>query len=312
MKPDPLHPSTNTTTFTDSLPEPISHFFNLELFQISGASISPGTIIVFGTLLAVTLFLAKFISRVLISNLLKKFELTPGTRHIIERITQYFIIALGLLIDFQVIGIDLSGLAMIFGMLGIGIGLGLQDLTSNITAGMLLLFTHPIKIGDRVTIGDTEGDVTEINLRATTIQSLNNISYIVPNSDFISSTVINWSHSDSKIRLDICVGVSYNSDVEKVRQALLSVAKSEPKVLAHPTPSVLLRNFGDSAWDMELRVWIQNPKEYQEIQSNINFAIVATFREQQIEIPFPQRDIHIHNNNNAVQQKITKQSHQEN
>jgi len=297
---------TDTTTFTDSLPAPIFHFFNMELFQISGASISPGTIIVFGGLFALTIFLGKFISRVLVGKILKQFELTTGTRHVIERITQYGIIAIGLMITFQVIGIDLSGLAMIFGMLGIGIGLGLQDLTSNITAGMLLLFTHPIKIGDRVTIGDTEGDVIEINLRATTIQSLNNISYIVPNSDFISSTVINWSHGDPKIRLDISVGVSYNSDVDKVRQGLLSVAASEKKVLSFPAPEVLLRNFGDSAWDMELRVWIKNPKEYRVIQSNINFAIVAIFRELDIEIPFPQRDVHIHNGN-TVQQTIAKQ-----
>jgi small-conductance mechanosensitive channel len=200
---------------------------------------------------------------------------------------------IGVIFGFQFVGIDLSGLAVIFGLLSVGIGFGLQNITSNFMAGLILLFERPIKVGDRVTVGDTEGDVMAINMRSTTVKSLNNIAIIVPNSDFISSKVINWSHSDLKTRLVVEVGVSYNSDVDKVLQALREVAEENSHVLDRPKPDVLFRSFGDSSWNMAMRVWIANPKQYYKIMSDLNIAIVRKFREYGIEIPFPQRDLHV-------------------
>ena len=127
------------------------------------------------------------------------------------------------IVAFQTIGINLSGLAVIFGLLSVGIGFGLQNVVSNFIAGLILLFERPISVGDRVTVGDTEGDVMEIKIRATIIRSLNNISIIVPNSEFISGRVINWSHGDAKVRLEIEVGVSYNSDLDLVLASLKEV-----------------------------------------------------------------------------------------
>ena len=124
---------------------------------------------------------------------------------------------------FQFVGINLSGLAVIFGLLSVGIGFGLQNVTSNFIAGLILLFEQPIKIGDRIMVGDTEGDVLEINIRSTTIRSLNNVSIIVPNSEFVSSNVVNWSHGDPKIRLVVEVGVSYQSDLDTVLRSLQEV-----------------------------------------------------------------------------------------
>jgi small-conductance mechanosensitive channel len=115
----------------------------------------------------------------------------------------------------------------------------------------------------------------------------------VPNSEFVSTNVINWSHGDSKIRLDVEVGVSYNSDLDKVLTVLRKVADDHPKVLKNPEPDVLLTNFGDSSWDMKLRTWISNPKFHHKIKSELNCAIVNAFRENKIEIPFPQRDLHL-------------------
>jgi small-conductance mechanosensitive channel len=156
-----------------------------------------------------------------------------------------------------------------------------------------LLVERPIKVGDRVTVGDTEGDVEEINMRSTTIHSLNNISIIVPNAEFISSTVINWSHGDPKVRLDLDVGVSYQSDVDTVLRCLGEVAHEHTEVLRHPEPEVYLTEFGDSAWNMRLWFWIPQAQMTRRVRSEINCAIVRKFRENGVEIPFPQRDLHL-------------------
>jgi len=150
-----------------------------------------------------------------------------------------------------------------------------------------------VQIGDRVTVAGTEGDVEEINIRSTTVRTLNNVSIIVPNSEFISANVINWSHGDIKVRLDIDVGVSYDSDLDTVLRALHEVADECKDVMKTPKSDVLLMSFGDSAWDMRLRIWIEDPKKYNEVRSDINCAIVRKFRANNIEIPFPQRDLHV-------------------
>ncbi len=161
-------------------------------------------------------------------------------------------------------------------------------------------------------IGDLEGDIDEIKIRATRIQTVDNISIIVPNSEFVSSNVINYSHGDPKIRINIDVGVSYNSDLDLVLRTLKEVAKEEPEVLNKPEPDVLLRNFGDSAWDMRLRVWVLNPKRHPIVRSKINCAIVKKFRERNIEIPFPQRDINFRNALQTMQNGGTQMAQEPN
>ena len=135
--------------------------------------------------------------------------------------------------------------------------------------------------------------MTEINIRSTTIRSLNNIAIVVPNSEFISSTVINWSHGDPKTRLEIEVGVSYNSDLDKVMNSLLEAAKEHSLTLSSPAPKAWLMSFGDSAWNMRLLAWVGDPQGRREVQSDINCAIVKKFRQNGVEIPFPQRDLHV-------------------
>ncbi len=158
----------------------------------------------------------------------------------------------------------------------------------------MLLFEQHIQVGDRITVGDTEGDVTEINIRSTTIHSLNNIAIVVPNSEFISSTVIDWSHGDPKTRMEIDVGVSYNSDLETVIECLKEAASEHPEVLQHPSPEVYYLGFGDSSWNMRLWAWVDSPQDRRRIQSDIHCTIVKKFRNHHVEIPFPQRDLHVH------------------
>lgn len=271
----------------------VKRILTYTLFEINQTPVTLFSIIMFLVVVLAFYLFSRIINRILLKRLLVKMQVQQSIRFMLLRINHYIIVIVGIILAFQFVGINLSGLAVVFGLLSVGIGFGLQNVTSNFVSGLILLLERPIQIGDRVTIGDTEGDVAEINLRSTSIRTLNNISLIVPNSDFISSNVINWSHGDPKIRLDIKVGVSYGSDLNRVIESLKRVARENPEVLDKPEPKVLLWEFADSSWNMELQAWIKEPYEYRRIRSDINCAIVYEFRNRNIEIAYPQRDIHV-------------------
>jgi small-conductance mechanosensitive channel len=264
-----------------------------KIFELNQTPITVASLGMFVFVLLVFYVVSKVIIRGLLRRVLPKFDIDSATQYNFRRIIHYLIMITGSIVAFQFVGVDLGGLAVIFGLLSVGIGFGLQNVTSNFVAGLILLFERPIRVGDRVTVGDEEGDVVAINMRSTTMVTLNNITVIIPNSGFISGNVINWSHGDPKIRLDISVGVSYNSDLPTVQRVLREVAEENPKVLPDPAPEVLLTNFGDSSWDMLLRVWISSPKRHPVVRSDLHCAIVEKFRANGVEIPFPQRDLHV-------------------
>ncbi|UCG67005.1 MAG: mechanosensitive ion channel [Deltaproteobacteria bacterium] len=271
----------------------VQGFLDTRLFTIGTAEVTLSAIFVFLFILLVIVILSRLFARKFVERILIRLQIEEGTRYTFRRIIELTFILIGAIIAFQSIGINLSGLAVIFGLLSVGIGFGLQNITSNFVAGLILLFERPIKVGDRVTVGGIEGDVMDINIRSTTVRSLNNIDIIVPNSEFVSSQVVNWSHGDRKIRLDIEIGVSYQSDLDTVLRSLKEVALENPEILRNPEPDVHLREFGDSSWNMKLRIWIDNPKRHPVVRSDINCAIVRKFRENGVEIPFPQRDLHL-------------------
>lgn len=271
----------------------VSRILKTTLLTINRTPITPASLIIFTLIILAALVVTRIFTRLVFDRILKRFHLKDGIRYTLRRLTEYTLHLVGIIIAFQFVGIDLSGLAVIFGLLSVGIGFGLQNVTANFVAGLVLLFERPIKVGDRITVGDVEGDVEEISMRATRIRTLNNISIIVPNSQFTSSNIVNWSYGDLRVRLEIDVGVSYGSDLELVLKSLKDIALENPKVLRDPEPDVLLRELGDSSWNMRLRLWIDNPHGHHQIRSDINCGIVRIFRERGIEIPFPQRDIHV-------------------
>ncbi len=271
----------------------IDKVMHYQLFELNKQPVTLASLTVFLLIVVAFFVISRLLTRTLLKRLLMRFHIESGIRFTMVRISHYILMIIGVIFAFQFVGVNLSGLAVIFGLLSVGIGFGLQNITSNFIAGLILLFERPIKVGDRITVGDTEGDVQSINMRSTTVNSLNNIAIIVPNSDFISTRVINWSHGDLKTRLVVDVGVSYSSDVELVLKSLREVADENSLVLRVPEPDVLFRGFGDSSLNMQLRVWIADPTRYYNIQSEINIAIARKFREKSIEIPFPQRDLHI-------------------
>jgi len=271
----------------------VNRILNYVIFQVKDTPVTVLSIFIFIVFIVAFIFLGMLARRALNNRVFKKLHINEGTGYTLSRITQYAIITIGALVAFQFVGIDLGGLAVIFGLLSVGIGFGLQNVTSNFISGLIILFERPISVGDRVTVANIEGDIIEINIRATKVRTVNNISIIVPNSEFVSKDVINYSHGDPTYRLDVNVGVSYGSDLETVLKAMQAVADENKAVLTNPKAEVHLIEFGDSSWNMQLRAWIGDVKDYPRIRNELNQAIVHKFREYEVEIPFPQRDLHV-------------------
>lgn len=271
----------------------LQEYLNLTLFTIQDDPVTIMSLIIFVLFLTFFLFLGGFVRRFLQSKFLDRFEIESGLKYTLSRVSQYIVVVIGVLISFQFVGVDLTSLAVIFGLLSVGIGFGLQNITANFISGLIIMFERPISVGDRVEVSGIEGDVTEISIRSTKIRTLNNISIIVPNTEFVESNVINYSHGDTTFRLDVNVGVSYASDLDTVLKALNEVAEEHEKVMKYPEHQVHLTEFGDSSWEMQLRVWIPNVKERYILRNEIHQAIIRKFREYEVEIPFPQRDLHV-------------------
>lgn len=229
------------------------------------------------------LFQKKFLSRS---------GMAQGLQESLTTISGYIIWAIGLLIALHAFGLNTASLAVAFGALGIGIGFGLQNIFNNFISGIILLFERPIQVGDDVEVNGVWARVRKINVRSTIVQTYDNASLIIPNADLISNQVTNWSFKDKRLRRKISVGVAYGSDVELVRTILLQIAVDAPNVLRYPRPDVIFTDFGDSALMFVLRLWT-DVDHMLEVDTDVRFRIDKKFRENNIEISFPQRDIHI-------------------
>jgi small-conductance mechanosensitive channel len=229
-----------------------------------------------------------------VERFLPRTNMEVGARQATGSILRYSIIAVGLAIIFQTAGIDLTALNVLAGAVGLGIGFGLQTIVNNFICGIVILFERPIKVGDRIVVGEVEGDVVHIGGRSTTVVSNDNISIIVPNSRFITENIVNWSHNDRTVRFRIPVSVAYGTDVSLVERVLQEVAAANPDVLENPPPAVRLMEFGDSGLGFELRVWSTTLIHRRGLlTSALNLAIYRIFKENNIEIPYPRRNIQI-------------------
>ncbi|MFP4089654.1 MAG: mechanosensitive ion channel family protein [Cyclobacteriaceae bacterium] len=286
----------NITNFWDEIKDTLREtltIFTTE-FPIAGESISIWSIVQFLFSIILLFYISGKLDKLLVNRILTRYKLDIGIRKSIGTITRYVIVVLGLFIIVNTAGIDLSAVTVLFGALGVGIGFGLQNIFNNFISGLIILFERPIKVGDRIEVGDVSGDVMDISARSTTVITNDNISIIIPNSEFISSKVINWSHNDRRIRFRFPVGVSYNEDPAKVKKILMEVMEEHEGVLKTPAPDVWFDEFGDSSLNFKLMVWttryVQRPDL---LKSQLYYAIFAKFKEHEIEIPFPQRDLHI-------------------
>ncbi len=285
----------------------VKDLFSVHIFDIGNSSITIWTILYFIILAWLLFFITAKLKKWMVYKVLSESKIELGVRLAVGTIIRYGVLLLGLLIVIQTVGINLSAITILLGALGIGIGFGLQNVTNNFVSGIIILFERPIKVGDRIQVGDVFGDVMSISMRATVVVTNDNISVIVPNSDFISSKVINWSHNDRNVRFNIPVGVAYKEDPEKVKQILLEVAEKEEGILKNPKPDVFFNEFGNSSLDFSLEIWTNSYITTPEIlKSILYFEIFKKFRKNNIEIPFPQRDIHIKNTEYQVSQPDVK------
>ncbi|MDP6360095.1 MAG: mechanosensitive ion channel [Planctomycetota bacterium] len=268
-------------------------FLNFPLFNIGESTVNPLSILVSILILVLTFGAFRYVPVVLRKRLFNYFRLTAGVEYTFQRIGQYLVIVIGVLFALSYVGVKLQGLAFVAGLMSVGLGFGLQNIVSNFVSGIILLFERPVQVGDRIKIGDAEGDIRSIKIRCTVVITPDNVSYLVPNSDLLSSTVINLSTNDPKIRLHIPVGVAYGSDVQLVKSCLLKAAAENADILDEPVPIVRFLNFGDSSLDFDLLAWIGDPVKQYDISSDLNFSIERILRENDITIPFPQRDVHI-------------------
>jgi small-conductance mechanosensitive channel len=246
--------------------------------------------------IAVILTIGGWFRKRLDSTWLKHTRLDRGAREATVTITGYAVITIAVITGLGIAGFDFKSIALIAGALSVGIGFGLQNIVNNFISGLILLFERPIKTGDWIMVGNTEGYVKRIRIRSTEIQTFDRADVIVPNSELIASQVTNWMLHDSRGRARIPVGVAYGSDTQKVKAILETVANEHPSIVldgSSPKPKVLFRGFGESSLDFELRCHIQDIDERLQVTSDLNFAIDAAFRENGIEIPFPQRDVHL-------------------
>jgi len=263
-------------------------------FRLGEMGVSPLFLVEVVVYLLLLGFASGAVDRILKERILTRTAMDSGQRYALARVSGYLVFAAGLAIGLQSIGLNLNTVTVFGGALGIGIGFGLQHLTNNFVSGLILLAERPIKVGDRVEVGDLVGDVMRIGARATWVRTNDNVIIILPNSEFTEQRVTNWTAHDRVIRFRVPLGVSYGSDPDQVRQILEQVARDNPDVLAEPAPDVIFVGFGDSSLDFELRVWTQNQVQTpNKLRSDLYFRIFAVFREHSIEIPFPQRDLHL-------------------
>ncbi len=226
-------------------------------------------------------------------NILSKTGANNALQSIITTVFQYVLSFLCIIILWQIWGFDVSSLAILVSVLGVGIGFGLQNIANNFISGLIITIERPIQIGDFIKVGDLQGKVQKIGSRSTVIKTMDKVSIIVPNSRFLESDVINWNYDDPVSRLRIPIGVAYGSNIKKVRLALLEAVKSHPDVLVTPRPQVWFREFADSSLNFEVGVWISEPARQLQLKSEINYRIAASLYRHNIEIPFPQRDFHL-------------------
>jgi small-conductance mechanosensitive channel len=270
-------------------------YLNYPLIEQSAFRVSIISLFLLILVICIAAIVSRYTRRILKKRVLPRFRIEIGLQYTLLRLVHYLIIALGVLYAVKIgFSVDLTSVAVIIGFLSVGIGFGLQYVASDIASGFILLFERPVRIGDWISL-DTgiEGRVQNISLRSTMIITNENMSVILPNSKLVQNKLVNFSYGDQRVRLNIPVGVAYTSDLNKVSEALLEAARSVKEVLSEPAPRVHFDEFGDSSIKLQIRVWINEPRDHTVISSNVNFAIERTFRKHGIEIPFPQRDLHI-------------------
>lgn len=279
---------------SSSLWEKLNYYYkDFVLFNIKDVGITLSHLMVGVAAVLISLVVSKLVRAAIRKHLFKKLDIDKGMEDALLRFTHYVILIIGIYIGLNTVNIPLGAIVGIFAVVGVGIGFGLQNLAANFISGIILQLERPVKVGDRLGFNGDWGDVKRINLRTTLVQTPDNVAVIVPNSKLLDNEVINYSFENPMIRLRVPIGVAYGSDCEAVTKLLLQIARENDRVLETPQPKVWFKEFGDSSLNFVLLCWIADVSDKNDILSELNYAIDKSFREHDIEIPFPQRDLHL-------------------
>tara|TARA_R110002073_G_scaffold44777_1_gene123938 strand:+ start:3272 stop:4624 length:1353 start_codon:yes stop_codon:yes gene_type:complete len=264
-----------------------------------GGGIGGGRVSVLSALQAVILlillyWLASRVAAILSNRINKLPSLNPSARLLIGKSVQVVLLTAAILLAVSSLGIPLGALAIFSGAVGLGIGFGLQKIFSNLVSGVILLLDRSIKPGDVITLDETYGRVNSLGMRFASVITRDGMEHLIPNEEFITTKVINWSFSDHAVRIKRAIGVSYDTDITKAMDLVVEASESVPRVLSSPKVKCLLRGFGDNSIDLEVRFWIADPGQgVNNVSSEVLVAIWQSFKEHGVEFPFPQRDVHL-------------------
>ena len=273
------------------------------LFKVQGTEFTLLSLIWIALTLSVTYIVSLYIRRFLRKKVFYKDKYDKGSQHSILTIVHYVIMLVGIYAALNIVGIQLTALLAAAGVIGIALGFGLKTIISNFVSGLIIIGERNIQVGDRITVEDQWGEVTDLSMRATTIRTNDNVEVVVPNEDFITKSTINWTRQDNNVRIHVPIGVSYDSDVQEVKETLLNIAKENNDILETPSPRVFFDGFGDSSLDFDLACWVSKPGKKRIITSDINFEIEKRFRKKDIEIPFPQRDVNLRKDSDETEKQ---------
>ena len=274
-------------------------------FSLGAQRISVGLLLVAIGILYASLLASWILQKLLADDVRFKHRLEKGVRISIGRLAHYAIIIAGFLFALSTLGFEISKITIMLSALGVGIGFGLQGIVNNFVSGLILLFERPVRVGDVIQITGGWAEIKNIGIRATTVQTFDRADRIIPNADLIANEVTNWTLTNRQIRLIIPVGVAYGSDVDRVTESLMSCAQTNPKVAKRPSPKVLFLNFGESTLDFELRVFVAEFDQRIDVRDALNRQIDRSFRDANIEIAFPQRDLHLRSVDGSISLKAS-------
>ena len=260
-----------------------------------------GNVFIFFIVIWLSTLIAGFIRVVLEDDILSRVRMEKGLPHTISLLVKYSLVTLGVVLAVSAIGIPLDSLTVLLGAFGVGIGFGLQNIFNNLVSGLILLFERPIKINDTIEVGTLMGNVRSIGIRASNVRTFDGAEIIVPNGNLISNEVVNWTLSDQKRRIELIVGVSYSSDPNTVHDVLMKVLNSHKDIIKDPEPVVLFKELGESSLDFRLLFWTFHFDKWIRIRSEVLFSVFDELKAAGIEIPFPQRDLHVRSIDPEVQ-----------
>jgi len=279
--------------------------------MLGTAGVSAGKVLASLVSLVVALFFARFVRFVLEQDVFPRLGVARGRATTASRLIYYVLVTIGVAFALTAAGFEVGHVALLASALGIGIGFGLQDIVNNFVSGIILAFERPIQVGDMIEVGQLTGRVREIGLRASKIRTWEGAEVIVPNASLISGQVINWTLSDRFRRMDVAVGVAYGSDLKQVVEILENVAEEAPDILNYPKSQALFQGFGESSLDFILRFWTPEAEEGPRVLSDVSIAINDALRAAGIEIPFPQRDLHLRSVDEKAQEALSSKSSEE-